>query len=113
VEIPLVDPEDVPVPPSEVRFRGVEVQPYGDGRRLRVRLELTPFLERPSIDLEVRDGDGGQRASAAIVETNEASMQLTLHVTPASPAGALVLISTIHYKDQGAVDRRETTFESA
>ena len=113
MDIPLVEPDDVPVPPPEVRFREVVVSPYPDRRRVRVRLDLTPFLERPDIDLLVQDEQGGPLASAAIVGTNEPSLQLTLHLPASVPAGPPTLISTIHYADQGPVDKRETTFETA
>jgi hypothetical protein len=113
VDIPFVEPDDIPVPPPEVRFREVKVAPHPDRRRVRVRLELTPFLERPDINLLVQDAQGGPLASAAIVETNEASLQLTLHLPAIMPAGLLTLVSTIHYTDHGLVDRRETNFETA
>lgn len=113
MDIPLVEPDDVPVPPPEVRFREVEVSPYPDRRRVRVRLQLTPFLERPDIDLLVQDAQGGLLAAAAIVETNEPSLQLTLHLPATVPAGLLTLVSTIHYAEQGPVDKRETIFETA
>ncbi len=113
MDIPLLEPEDVPVPPSDVRFRAVEVVPLPDGRRLRVRLLLTPFMERPNIDLFVQDGRGSPLASVAIVETNEPSMQLTVHLPPAVPEGPLTLVSIIRYETQGSVDRRETTFETS
>jgi len=112
VEIPLLEPDEVPVPPADVRFRTVEVVPLADGRRLRVRLSLTPFLERPNIDLTIQDGQGRPLASAAIVETDEASMQLTVHL-PVPAAGPLTLVSVIQYESQGPVDRRETSFETS
>ena len=113
MDIPFVEPDDIPVPPPEVRFREVEVSPHPDQRRVRVRLQLTPFLERPDIDLLVQDAQGGPLASAAIVETNEPSLQLTLHLPEAVPAGLLPLIATVHYADHGLVDQRETNFETA
>ena len=113
LDIPLLEPDDVPVPPADVRFRAVEVAPLPDGRRLRVRLVLTPFMERPNVDLLVQDRQGSPLASVAIVETNDPSMQLTVHLPPAPPVGPLTLVSVIHYEIQGPVDRRETTFETS
>jgi len=110
VDIPLVEPEDVPRPPQDVRLREVAVAPRPDGHRLRVSLRLTPFLERPNVDLEVRDPSGEYLASATIVETTEPDLTLTLHVRPGLTDGSMTLVTSVSYKEHGMVDRRETSF---
>jgi hypothetical protein len=90
----------------------VEVAAHPDGRRLRVNLRLTPFLERPNVDLEVQDDTGGRLASATIVETTEPDLALTLHLR-ASAGGPLRLVTSVSYREHGPVDRRETSIAEA
>ena len=86
--------------------------PHPDGRRLRVNLRLTPFLERPNVDLEVQDASGDRLASATIVETTEPDLALTLHLR-ASSEGPLTLVASVSYREHGRVDRRETRILAA
>ncbi|HET7009382.1 MAG TPA: hypothetical protein VFI11_01285 [Anaerolineales bacterium] len=113
MDIPLVEPEDVPRPPPEVRLREVAVVAHPDGRRLRVNLRLTPFLEKPNVDLEVRDSAGDRLASATIVETTESDLALTLHLRSQAVDRPLTLVTTVSYREHGSVDRRETGFGAA
>jgi hypothetical protein len=110
VDIPLVEPEEAPRPPQEVRVRDLVVAPHPDGLRLRVSMRLTPFLERPNVELEIRDSTGDQLASATVVEPTEPDLSLTLHMRSGPAGGPLTLITSVLYAEHGSVDRRETTF---
>jgi hypothetical protein len=37
------DPTDIPLPPAEVRIRQFKGEPWPDGRRVKLTLELTLF----------------------------------------------------------------------
>ena len=105
------------LPPAEVRFADITVEPYSDGRRVRVSLGITPFLERPYIELEIRDGDGQQLAAASVVEPMNWKLELTLHLRRPSETpvdGDFVLAARMFYPDMDAdVDRREIPFAIA
>ena len=109
MEIEFVDPAEVPLPPDEVSFRSLEVEPYPDGTRLKVSLSVTPFQERPSIEIEVR-AEGATLASSSIVEATDTDMSLTLHLRAPAPQSQLLLTGSILYREYGEVDRREITF---
>ena len=42
MDIFFQDPTDIPLPPEEVRIRELTAEPWPDGRRVRVYVELTP-----------------------------------------------------------------------
>ena len=110
LEIEFFDPAEVPVPPEEVEFRSLEAEPYPDGARVKVSMTLTPFQERPSIDIEVLDPQGAKVASSSIVEATDTTMSLTLHLKSPGAVSNYTLIARIHYEDLGEVARGEASF---
>jgi hypothetical protein len=127
MDIQFTDLSEVPLPPAEVRIRSLEVEPYPDGKRLRLTLELTPFQRPPSGEIFVSDLLGNQVAMASIIEAVDAKMQLTLHLRVADPQGEhtarLIIfysedIDTVTKGDQivamparKIVDEKQITFE--
>ncbi len=55
MDVPLPEPVDVAFPPDQVRFRSLLAEPHPDGRRVRLELGVTPFLERPNTEIELRN----------------------------------------------------------
>lgn len=98
------------MPPDQVSFRSVEVEPYPDAQRLLVRLSITPFQVRPTIDLEVVDEQGVKVVASSIVEATDATMSLTLHLQRPSPQFRYTLVARLLYEEQGEVDRGEAQF---
>ncbi len=80
MDILFSDPADIPLPPDEVRIREFRVDPWPDGRRLKVYLEVTPFQKRPSGEVQITDIDGKPVASANIIETIDPKMEINLHL---------------------------------
>ena len=80
MDIFFADLSEVPVPPDEVRIRDFGVEPYPDGKRLRVSLEITPFQQRPNGEVIITDALGHQVAGVNIIEAIEAKMEMTLHL---------------------------------
>jgi hypothetical protein len=110
MDIEFRDPAEAPQPPDRVSFRGVEVEPYPDAQRLLVRLSVTPFQVRPTIDLEVFDKQGVKVAASSIVEATDAAMSLTLHLRRPAPELEYTLVARLLYEEQGEVDRGEVQF---
>jgi hypothetical protein len=110
VDLNLVDSEDVPRPREEVRLRRLAVTPLGDGRRLRVQVELTPFLERPNVDLAVLDAAGEPLARATIVEADSPSFSLTMHLRGEPQAGEFTVRGELSYTSSPPQDVHEKRF---
>jgi len=94
-----------------MRFRSVRVEPYPDGRRVQVLLEVTPFRVRPNIDIRLLDPAGEVAASAHVVEASEPKMRLTLHVPRRPDGGIYTARLTLGYPDQEPMDLAEAPFE--
>jgi hypothetical protein len=100
MDIFFADPDAIPLPPKEVRIQTLDAEPYADGRRVRVRLELTPFLKRPNADLSILNAREEEVASASIIETMEPKMELTLHLRGASQPGDYTLAARVFYREE-------------
>ena len=65
--------------PEETRITSLTVEPYPDGDRLRVHIEMTPFQKRPHLELSLTNSDGDVEASTSIVEPMTWKLEITLH----------------------------------
>ena len=97
MDIQFTDLSEVPLPPSDVRIRNLSMDPYPDGKRLRLNLELTPFQKPPSGEILITDLLGNPVASASLIEVIDAQMQLTLHLRTSEPQGQFTAHVIIFY----------------
>lgn len=109
--INFFESNDVPQPRDKIKIERVESQPYPDGWRVKVTIEVTPFQERPSLEIRVRSG---QRivSELSVIETMHRLMEFTVHVWGvSSPAGQYVTEVDLYYEDRTKIqDHREFTF---
>ena len=110
MEIEFLDPAEAPLPPDQMSFRSVEVEPHSDGRRVKVSLQVAPFQVRPSIDLTVTNEQGLVVASSSIVEATETKMSVTLHLRDRSAELRHRLTALLVYPDRDPVDERVLEF---
>ena len=75
-------PEDslLRMPPEETRITSLTAEPYPDGYRLRVNIEITPFQKRPYLEVVVSNADGEEIASSSIVEPLMWKLEFTMHL---------------------------------
>ena len=66
--------------PEETNITSLSAQPYPDGHRLHVNIEMTPFQKRPHIEVLLRDADGEEVASSTIVEPLNWKIEFTMHI---------------------------------
>ena len=107
MEFFINDPNIVRYPPAEIHLLELRAIPDPDGKRLRVALELTPFQQRPLLDLELIDSAGKKVASASIIEPVGWKLELTLHIRKTGPTnGKYSLSASLSYPELGEIDRR-------
>lgn len=87
MEIFFQDPDDIPLPPEEVRIREFRAAPWEDGQRVRIYLEVDPFQKRPSAEVVILNPQGEVVSQASIVETVTRKMEFNLHLRQAEAAG--------------------------
>ena len=90
---------DPPVSPSEVRFKHLVGQPWPDGRRVQVNIELTPFLKKPNLELRIANSAGEVVASLEVVEAIDFKMDFTMHLRESQPNGKYHINARIFYTD--------------
>lgn len=114
--ISFFEPGDVPQPPEKTKIEHIAVQPSDDGWRVKVEIHVTPFQQRPSIEMSLiklsdnGEGNTAQVSQFSIIETMHPKMEFTMHLRGISaPEGDYQLHTTMYYRDTPAQDA--TTLE--
>ena len=66
--------------PEETRITSLTAEPYPDGYRLRVNIEMTPFQKRPHLEVVLNDANQKEVASTSIVEPLGWKIEFTMHI---------------------------------
>jgi len=112
MEYLINDPNIVRYPPTEIRLLDLHADSDPERKRLRAALGLTPFQQRPSIELALKDSAGNEVASAIIVEPVGWKLALTMHIRKTGPAnGKYSLTASLSYPEMGEIDRRTLIIE--
>lgn len=98
-DIFFTDASEAPVPPEEVRIRELEAEPRADGWRVAVRTALTPFQQRPNIEVRITNEAGREVAALSVVEAIDAVMDFTMHLREPEPGGEYKLSLRVFYVD--------------
>lgn len=101
------EPTGVPLPPDQIEVRELTGQPSQDGSRVLVKFEITPFQERPNIEISLTNQEGDQVAGFSVVEAIENRMDFTLHVREPHPKGKYTLSMQVIYTDLSTLDEAE------
>jgi hypothetical protein len=126
MDIFFQDPNEVRLPPEEVRLQEMQAEPLLDGSRVKVFLELTPFIKRPNVEITITNASGKEVAHTSILEVMQRKIELTMHLRKPEPGSEYTIDSTIYYQslpepgdaptvdiplpDPLIVDRQKTTF---
>jgi len=100
-------------PREQVKFTSLTALPHGDGRRIRLHLVLTPFLERPTVHIQVLDPSGSPAGSLSIIESDAPDVELTVHLRDPIEPGTHRIQAVLQYGDDPPQDAAETTLEIA
>ena len=101
MDLPLIEPADMPQPREAVRIRSARVQPYPDGWRVKLTIDVTPFQERPNLEIRVISGLNRVISELSVIETMHAHMEFTLHIRGlTSPLGDYVAEIELFYDDR-------------
>jgi hypothetical protein len=111
--IQIEDPSEAPVPPEQVRFRALEINPYPDRGRVKLTFEVTPFQSAPDLGVEVFDQNGRTVATLIVIGANTNKFELTAHLRPKDSADRYELKANLSYEELGQVDLLEKSFSAA
>jgi hypothetical protein len=119
------DPDEIRVPPEDVRLREVIVAPQPESGRVKIHLELTPFQKRPNISVSITNTAGKEAARTTILETMLSKLEFTMHLREPEQGNEYTLETTVYYQkipqpseaeveiqlaDPMIVDQHKTTF---
>ena len=99
------------LPPAEVRLLELRAEPWPDGRRVRVHAQITPFQQRPNLDLRIEDARGEEVAAATLIELITTKLVVTLHIRSAQVEGRYTLFGRLSYPELESVDETSHPFE--
>ena len=92
------DPLEGPRAREDVRLNrlGLYVHPDG-GRRIAVGFDITPFRERPSIEVVARNARGEPAGTLTVIESLDTNFHLTMHLRDRQPTDQYTITATIYY----------------
>ena len=74
MDIFFSDPDEIPLPPDEIRFRNIQVYPIDDSNKIKIYIEIDPFRKKPNIDLVVFNNRREIATSVNIIESIQRKM---------------------------------------
>jgi hypothetical protein len=96
--------------PEETRITSLSAEPYPDGRRLHVNIEMTPFQQRPHIDVTLKDGNGNEDQTTNIVEPMSWKIEFTMHIR-GELKNPYTLSAKLFYPDGPSTEPQTFTFD--
>jgi hypothetical protein len=125
MDIFFQDPNEIRLPPEEVRLRELQVTPEPNGNRVKIYLELSPFQKRPNVEVTITAESGKEVAHTNILENMLHKMEFTMHLRGPVTGGSYRVETLVYYQrlpepsetpvevplpEPMIVDRHETTF---
>ncbi|MGE5224128.1 MAG: hypothetical protein ACM3PY_16940 [Omnitrophica WOR_2 bacterium] len=99
MDIYFQDPSEVPLPPDEVRIRSLKAEPWPDGRRIKIYLEVDPFQRRPNAEVQIKSAEGMVIAQTSVIESMTRKMEFNLHLRQEQPDGEYTVLVRLFYTD--------------
>jgi hypothetical protein len=96
--------------PEETRISSLSAEPYPDGYRLHVNIEMTPFQKRPHLEVTLNDGNGDEIASATVVEPMSWKIEFTMHIR-GELLNPYTLEARLFYPDGPSTEPQTFTFD--
>ena len=113
MDIFFTNSNEAPVPPEETRIRSLKAEPLPDGTRVKVSFGVTPFQQRPNIEINISNGDGESVSQLSVVEALEANMDFTMHLREKEPGGIYRVTMRLFYSEIDAYEENSTGNETA
>ena len=98
MDIFFQDQDETRLPPEQVRLIQIQITPLDGSRRVKVFLELTPFIKRPNIEITISNGSGKVIAHTSILETMLRKLEITMHLRECEPGNEYTVECTVYYQ---------------
>ncbi len=101
-----------PRPPEEVQVEQLNIYPHPDQRRVMISMVITPFTEKPNLEVQMFNGNGAQVASTSILEIASSKLEPTLHIRGEQTDEYLVRVH-LYYEQNPPQQTLEAKFSMA
>lgn len=98
MDIFFQDPDEVRLPPEQVRILECRITPLPEGRRVKIFLELTPFMKRPNIEMTITNSSGKILAHSSILEIMLRKLEFIMHLSDSEPGSDNKLEALVYYQ---------------
>ena len=85
--------------PEETKIISLSAEPYKDGRRVRVNIEMSFFEKRPHLEMTLTDSENQEISTVSFVEPMNFKLEFTLHLRTQPADGPLDLEARLFYPD--------------
>lgn len=97
--------------PEETKVLSLTAEPYEDGRRVRVNIEMSLFEKRPHLEVTITDTENQEISTASFVEPMTFKLEFTMHLRTEPANGALDLEARLFYLDGPQADPMTVRFD--
>ena len=102
---------------EEVRIKQIGIFVHDDSRKISFGLELTPFLERPCIEVTIVNGQRQHAGALTVIESMTPNFSLIIHLRDEELNDPYELTAEIYYAtpdtERVNVDRQTILFNAA
>jgi hypothetical protein len=97
--------------PEETKILSLSAEPYEDGQRVRVNIEMSPFEKRPHLEFTLTDIENKEISSASFVEPMAWKLEFTMHVRTKPADGPLDLAARLYYPEGPDAELASVSFD--
>jgi len=102
----IINPSLTPPPQDDLKILTLDAEPYPDGRRVRVKLVLSPFLQGPNAEISLSNQDDELLASINIVNIFIPENEFTLHIPESkSLPGSYTVNVEVFYVEEEEIEQ--------
>ena len=91
------DASKAPKSREDVRLQQLGLYLHEDRRRVSVGFDITPFIERPCIEVTAVNDRGERAGSLHVIETLEANFSLVMHLRDKEPTDKYEIKAVLYY----------------
>lgn len=100
-----------PLPPEEVYFIELKVEPWEDNNRLKIFVSISEFSSPPNLNFFITDEKRTLLSEVTLIENIDKEFVFTMHLRHHSDQKELILNGEIFYPDDiGIVNRKTVPF---
>jgi hypothetical protein len=92
------DPKGGPKARSDVRFNRLGLFMYPENRQVAVGFDMTPFFEKPSIEVSIINERGENAASLSVIEAMQPNFSLIMHLRDPMPTDKYKVEAVLYYQ---------------